>query len=117
MCDKFLTDISNFGKPYCYEYQARGQEGGYWNVWMYNVCMLPWWVDFVAISVFFSDRYWTLQTGSSMANIQTPVSNVTFDDYTESGFLWPICLQCCNDCGANFPDQFLLNSQQAFSML
>ena len=74
-----------------------------------------WWVDFVAIPVFSSDGYWTLQSGSSsqsltpekwdlkyiykiqnkavvcfsqwynFANMQTPVSNVTFDDHTESG--------------------------------
>ena len=105
--------------------------------------MLGRWVDFVAISVFFPDRYWTLQSGSSiqghrhlkneiwsafckiqnkaavwfwewynLANIQSPVSNVAVDDHTESGFLWPICLQCCNNCDVKFLDQFLQNSQQ-----
>ena len=37
-----------------------------------------------------------------------PVSNVTVDDHTESGFLWPICLQCCNDIDVNFPDQYVV---------
>ena len=37
-----------------------------------------------------------------------PVSNVTVDDHTESGFLWPICLQCCNDCDVNFSDQYVV---------
>ena len=44
--------------------------------------------------------------------VLNPVSNVTDDDHTESGFLWPICLQCCNDCDVNFPDQFLQNSHR-----
>ena len=44
--------------------------------------------------------------------VQNPVSNVTVDDHTESGFLCPICLQCCNDCDVNFPDQFLQNSHR-----
>ena len=90
---------------------------------------------------FFSDRYWTLQSCSSIQGhrnlkngrdlkyilqnpkqsrsgtiwptfrIQFPMQ-LTFDDHTESGFLWPICLQCCNDCDANSLDQFLQNSQQ-----
>jgi len=29
------------------------------------------------------------------------VFNVTVDHNTESGFLWPICRQCCNDCDVN----------------
>ena len=48
----------------------------------------------------------------NLANIQPPVSNVTFDDHTESGFLWPICLHCCNDCDVKFLDRVLQNSQQ-----
>jgi len=35
-------------------------------------------------------------------------SNVTVNDHTESGFLWPICLQYCNCCDVNnFPDSSL----------
>ena len=108
-----------------------------------------WWMDFVAIPVFFSDRYSTLQSGSStqdhrlmkneiwitFCKIQkqscsvilkvvqfgqhsVPVSNVCWsphwelllvanlspmsvDHHTESDFLWPICLQCCNGCDVN----------------
>ena len=47
-----------------------------------------------------------------LANIQSPVSNVAVDDHTERGFLWPICLQCCNNCDVKFLDQFLQSSQQ-----
>ena len=51
-----------------------------------------------------TDSYWTLQSGSLVFKID--------DTLTASGFLWPICLQCCNDCDVKFLDQFLQNSQQ-----
>ena len=37
-----------------------------------------------------------------------PVSNVTVYDHSESGFLWPICLQRWNGFDVNFPDQFFI---------